>query len=718
MARIIPIALIGLALVLYALWRGAYPDLFEETEPAPPAQTAATPETAPSAEAPDAAGTPAAAPAAEPDKLPATPQLDVVRINEDGDTVIAGKAEPGASVTIATQDGPLATVKADERGKWVALPEKPLPAGDHAVTIESTGKNGKKEVGDKTIVVSIPEGTGGKPLVVAVPTRGFGASEVIQRPESPPGGEPPAAPEKPVVLAQAPKDAAQPAGADTAGSRSQQAAAAGEGATQGGGAGEQPVAGKDAAKAGERPETAADGRGDPSPTAAQAPASGEQTAPSAGSATQAAQQQAPAAGKAAPATAGTEETRVAARASGKAETGDEGNDRAAGQQTAATSDDRPAEDKTGEAPPTVAKAPAKPEQDRPAPAPVTAGQQAAATGEERLSEDKAGEASPTVAKAPAKPEQDRPASPSATADRKAAAAGEDQTSEDKAGEAPPTVAEAPAKPDQDRPAAGRQAAATGEDASGEERTEAPAAMAAAAPEKSQPAGADASARPAGQQAADAAPAGRPEEDRPAAAAETPAAPAGTATPAAPAATASAAPTPAPEGAQAAAGGKPQPGGVSVDSVDYDDKGNLALSGTAKPGSTVEPKIAGGESGSESLGKARADEKGEWRLRVERDIAPGRYDLTVEERSPEGAPRSRIRLPFERADPITDFPPGDIVVVQPGNSLWRIARRVYGQGIRYTVIYAANQAQIGNPDLIFPGQIFSVPQEDRTARAPG
>ena len=59
-----------------------------------------------------------------------------------------------------------------------------------------------------------------------------------------------------------------------------------------------------------------------------------------------------------------------------------------------------------------------------------------------------------------------------------------------------------------------------------------------------------------------------------------------------------------------------------------------------------------------------------------------------------------------------------MVVQPGNSLWRIARRVYGQGVRYTVIYAANQAQIGNPDLIFPGQIFSVPQENRPDRVPG
>ena len=58
------------------------------------------------------------------------------------------------------------------------------------------------------------------------------------------------------------------------------------------------------------------------------------------------------------------------------------------------------------------------------------------------------------------------------------------------------------------------------------------------------------------------------------------------------------------------------------------------------------------------------------------------------------------------------------MVQPGNSLWRIARRIYGRGIRYTVIYAANRAQIGDPALIFPGQIFSVPQEDGAGRAPG
>ena len=52
-----------------------------------------------------------------------------------------------------------------------------------------------------------------------------------------------------------------------------------------------------------------------------------------------------------------------------------------------------------------------------------------------------------------------------------------------------------------------------------------------------------------------------------------------------------------------------------------------------------------------------------------------------------------------------------MIVQPGNSLWRIARRVYGSGFQYTVIYAANAGQIRDPDLIFPGQIFVLPPDE-------
>lgn len=49
-----------------------------------------------------------------------------------------------------------------------------------------------------------------------------------------------------------------------------------------------------------------------------------------------------------------------------------------------------------------------------------------------------------------------------------------------------------------------------------------------------------------------------------------------------------------------------------------------------------------------------------------------------------------------------------VVIQPGNNLWQISRVIYGQGVRYTVIYQANKEQIRNPDLIYPGQIFATP----------
>ena len=50
-----------------------------------------------------------------------------------------------------------------------------------------------------------------------------------------------------------------------------------------------------------------------------------------------------------------------------------------------------------------------------------------------------------------------------------------------------------------------------------------------------------------------------------------------------------------------------------------------------------------------------------------------------------------------------------VVVQPGNSLWRIARRTYGAGMRFTLLYEANKDQIRDPDLIYPGQLFVVPK---------
>ncbi len=56
------------------------------------------------------------------------------------------------------------------------------------------------------------------------------------------------------------------------------------------------------------------------------------------------------------------------------------------------------------------------------------------------------------------------------------------------------------------------------------------------------------------------------------------------------------------------------------------------------------------------------------------------------------------------------PTDDSVIIRRGDTLWQISRRVYGRGVRYTTIYLANTDQITNPDFIEPGQIFMVPEE--------
>jgi nucleoid-associated protein YgaU len=49
-----------------------------------------------------------------------------------------------------------------------------------------------------------------------------------------------------------------------------------------------------------------------------------------------------------------------------------------------------------------------------------------------------------------------------------------------------------------------------------------------------------------------------------------------------------------------------------------------------------------------------------------------------------------------------------IIIQPGNNLWKLSRKIYGKGTMYTVIYEANKSQIRKPGLIYPGQVFMTP----------
>ena len=147
------------------------------------------------------------------------------------------------------------------------------------------------------------------------------------------------------------------------------------------------------------------------------------------------------------------------------------------------------------------------------------------------------------------------------------------------------------------------------------------------------------------------------------------------------------------------------GSLVLETVDYDETGAVIFAGRAEAGSTVRIFANGA-----LVGSATAGPDGRWDLQAGALLAPGRYDLQIDQLDGDGNVTAVIALPFERvaAEDLNLGP--DSVVVQPGNSLWRLARQLYGRGVQYTVIYEANRSQIRDPDLIYPGQVLRAPGE--------
>jgi len=140
-------------------------------------------------------------------------------------------------------------------------------------------------------------------------------------------------------------------------------------------------------------------------------------------------------------------------------------------------------------------------------------------------------------------------------------------------------------------------------------------------------------------------------------------------------------------------------------VDYNDSGMVIFSGFSQENSILQVYID-----NLLVGVVTADSNGTWDLKLKDNLKPGKYIIRVDQVSSSGTVLDRIQLPFVRVPVIDAKKEKNSVVIQPGNSLWRIAARVYGSGFRYTEIYEANASQIGDPNLIYPGQIFKLPTQ--------
>lgn len=142
----------------------------------------------------------------------------------------------------------------------------------------------------------------------------------------------------------------------------------------------------------------------------------------------------------------------------------------------------------------------------------------------------------------------------------------------------------------------------------------------------------------------------------------------------------------------------------LDSIDYGAGHEAIVSGRALPRVEVRLYID-----DVFAGLKKADDRGRWQLVLnQKMLTAGDHIMRVDQTVNEGNVRLRIEQPFSLGQPIDPSLAENGIIVQPGNTLWAIARQLYGSGVRYTVIFRENSEQIADPDLIYPGQVFKVP----------
>jgi nucleoid-associated protein YgaU len=143
--------------------------------------------------------------------------------------------------------------------------------------------------------------------------------------------------------------------------------------------------------------------------------------------------------------------------------------------------------------------------------------------------------------------------------------------------------------------------------------------------------------------------------------------------------------------------------LRLETIQYTTDGRIVVRGSATPGDDIVLYF-----NDAVAGRTRADEEGAWRIVPDVEIEPGLHTLRVHEIAPDGKVVAELETPFSSQPLVASLGREDLVVVQPGGNLWTIAKRTYGRGLQYRVIYRANTDQISDPDLIYPGQVFVLP----------
>ena len=151
-------------------------------------------------------------------------------------------------------------------------------------------------------------------------------------------------------------------------------------------------------------------------------------------------------------------------------------------------------------------------------------------------------------------------------------------------------------------------------------------------------------------------------------------------------------------------------GLSLDMANLKEDGLFILTGRTLPQNEIKFFKS-----NKIVGKVISDLEGKWNFEY-KSFNPSPEELIIVTDVKE----QEISLSFSEKDLIKFINAknkfyANKITVQPGNSLWRIARKTLGDGMHYSEIYLNNITRIKDPNLIFPGQVFNIPRIRKTVK---
>ena len=152
--------------------------------------------------------------------------------------------------------------------------------------------------------------------------------------------------------------------------------------------------------------------------------------------------------------------------------------------------------------------------------------------------------------------------------------------------------------------------------------------------------------------------------------------------------------------------------VTLDLISYSEEDEVLLSGRGSAGENVRLYLD-----NNLVSQVNISDDGKWNASLAA-IEPGNYIVRLDQVDSNESVTSRFETPFTRTDftevakQLEPEKKVQLVTIQRGNTLWGISRKNYGRGILYVTIFEANREHIRDPDLIYPGQVFVIPDNDQ------